>query len=151
MREQRQALRVEWAKIGRPLLTARTGINSGPMLVGNLGSRYRFAYGVLGDQVNLGSRLEGLNKIYGTEILIGENTANLVKDDFILREVDSVRVVGRQQCVRVYELVARSSAALPKEQEQAFKDYADGYAAYCEQHWDDALGLFGRSLEDVAG
>ena len=147
MREQRQALRAEWAKIGRPLLTARTGINSGPMLVGNLGSRYRFAYGVLGDQVNLGSRLEGLNKIYGTEILIGENTANLVKDDFILREVDSVRVVGRKQCVRVFELVARSSAALPKEQEQAFKDYADGYAAYCEQHWDEALGLFDSSLE----
>jgi adenylate cyclase len=147
MREHRQALRDEWAKIGRPLLTARTGINSGPMLVGNLGSRYRFAYGVLGDQVNLGSRLEGLNKIYGTEILIGENTANLVKDDFILREVDSVRVVGRQQCVRVYELVARSSAALPKEQERALKDYADGYAAYCEQRWDDSLGLFSRSLE----
>jgi adenylate cyclase len=147
MREQRQALHTEWAKIGRPLLTARTGINSGPMLVGNLGSRYRFAYGVLGDQVNLGSRLEGLNKVYGTDILIGENTARLVKNDFTLREVDSVRVVGRQQGVRVYELVANSSAVLPKEQEQAFRDYADGYAAYCAQQWDEALGLFGHSLE----
>ncbi|MDP4978716.1 MAG: adenylate/guanylate cyclase domain-containing protein [Desulfobacterales bacterium] len=147
MREQRQALHTEWAKIGRPLLTARTGINSGPMLVGNLGSRYRFAYGVLGDQVNLGSRLEGLNKVYGTDILIGENTARLVKNDFTLREVDSVRVVGKQQCVRIYELIANSGAAVPKEQEQAFKDYASGYAAYCEQRWDDALGLFGRSLE----
>ena len=148
MRERLRALRLEWEAVDRPALKARFGINSGPMLVGNLGSRYRFAYGVLGDQVNLGSRLEGLNKIYGTEILIGENTANLVKDDFILREVDSVRVVGRQQCVRVYELVAESSAAIPKEQEQAFKDYASGYAAYCEQRWDDALGLFGRSLEE---
>lgn len=147
MREQRLALRTEWAKIGRPLLTARTGINSGPMLVGNLGSRYRFAYGVLGDQVNLGSRLEGLNKIYGTEILIGENTANLVRDDFLLREVDSVRVVGRQQCVRVYELVAGAGAALPKDQEQVLKNYAAGYEAYCGQHWDDALGLFGCCLE----
>ncbi len=147
MREQRQALHTEWVQIGRPLLKARTGINSGPMLVGNLGSRYRFAYGVLGDQVNLGSRLEGLNKVYGTDILIGENTARLVKDDFIMREVDSVRVVGRQQGVRVYELVANSSAELPKKQEQAFKDYADGYAAYCDQRWDDALGLFRRSLE----
>lgn len=118
------------------------------MLVGNLGSRYRFAYGVLGDQVNLGSRLEGLNKVYGTDILIGENTARLVKDDFIMREVDSVRVVGRQQGVRVYELVATSSAALPQKQEQAFKDYAGGYAAYCDQRWDDALGLFRRSLEE---
>jgi len=64
-----------------------------------------------------------------------------------LREVDTVRVVGRKQCVRVYELVAKSSAALPKEQEQALKDYADGYTAYCEQHWDEALGLFKRGLE----
>jgi adenylate cyclase len=147
MRERLRALRLEWEAVDRPALKARIGINSGPMLVGNLGSRYRFAYGVLGDQVNLGSRLEGLNKIYGTEILIGENTANLVKDDFILREVDSVRVVGRKQCVRVYELVAESSAAIPKEQEQALKDYAGGFAAYCEQHWDDALYLFERSLE----
>ena len=90
MRDQLRALRLEWEAVDRPALKARTGINSGPMLVGNLGSRYRFAYGVLGDQVNLGSRLEGLNKIYGTDILIGENTANLVKDDFILRELDSV-------------------------------------------------------------
>ena len=81
-------------------MVTRIGVHSGPMLVGNLGSRYRFAYGVLGDQVNLGSRLEGLNKVYGTDILIGENTARLVKDDFIMREVDSVRVVGRQQGVQ---------------------------------------------------
>lgn len=148
MREQRKALRTEWAKIGRPLLEARTGINSGPMLVGNLGSRYRFAYGVLGDQVNLGSRLEGLNKVYGTDILIGENTARLVKENYILRELDSVRVVGRQQYVSVYELVADSSAVLPKNQEQALKSYADGYAAYCQKRWDEALGFFRRSLRE---
>ena len=147
MRERLRALRLEWQAVDRPALKTRIGINSGPMLVGNLGSRYRFAYGVLGDQVNLGSRLEGLNKIYGTEILIGENTANLVKEDFILREVDSVRVVGRRQCVRVYELVAHSSSAIPKEQEQAYKDYTSGYTAYCEQRWDVALDLFKRSLE----
>jgi len=58
---------------GRPRLRARIGINTGPMLVGNLGSKYRFSYGVLGDAVNLGSRLEGLNKQYKTEILIGES------------------------------------------------------------------------------
>jgi adenylate cyclase len=74
MREHRHALGVEWAKLGRPVLKARTGINSGPMPIGNLGSKYRFAYGVIGDHLNLGSRLEGLNKMYGSEILIGENT-----------------------------------------------------------------------------
>ena len=70
MRDRLQVLRPEWAKIGRPPLAARTGINSGLMLVGNIGSRYRFSYGALGDQVNLGSRLEGLNKMYRTEIIL---------------------------------------------------------------------------------
>jgi adenylate cyclase len=56
-------------------------------------------------------------------------------------------VVGRQQCVRVYELVARSHAALPKEQEQAIKSYGAGYQAYCEQRWNEALGFFNQSLK----
>ena len=94
MRDGLRKLCEGWIDIDRPFMHARTGINSGPMLLGNLGSRYRFAYGVLGDQVNLGSRLEGLNKMYGTDILIGENTHAMVKDDFILRDIDLVRVVG---------------------------------------------------------
>jgi adenylate cyclase len=147
MREHRRALGIEWAKKGRPVLRARTGINSGPMLVGNLGSKYRFAYGVLGDQVNLGSRLEGLNKMYSSEIIIGENTARLVKDDFVLRKIDVVQVKGRAQCVDVFELVSENGQEIPKELEEALKDYAAGYEAYCDQHWDEAIGLFERALE----
>jgi adenylate cyclase len=146
MRDQRAALRAEWAKIGRPPLNARTGVNSGLMLVGNLGSKYRFAYGVLGDHVNLGSRLEGLNKQYGTEILIGENTAELVEKSFVLREVDMVQVVGRKQPVRIYELLATAGASLPIEQDKAFSAYAAGLEAYRQQFWDEALGLFQESL-----
>ena len=146
MRDARHALGVEWAKIGRPVLRARTGINSGLMLVGNLGSRYRFAYGVLGDQVNLASRLEGLNRAYGTEILIGENTAQLVDGAFVLRELDMVRVKGRTQAVRIYELLARSGAALPRELDEVLPLYAAGLEAYRKQLWDDALGLFTQCL-----
>jgi adenylate cyclase len=146
MREVRQALGAEWSKIGRPVLRARTGINSGLMLLGNMGSRYRFAYGVLGDQVNLASRLEGLNKTYGTETLIGENTAQLVQGAFLLREVDMVRVLGRAQAVRVYELLARSGTALPPSVDEAFHLYAAGLEAYRKQLWEDALGLFTQSL-----
>jgi adenylate cyclase len=146
MREHRAALREEWAKIGRPPLIARTGINSGLMLVGNLGSKYRFAYGVLGDHVNLGSRLEGLNKQYSTDILIGENTAELIGHAFILREIDMVRVVGREQPVRIYELLAKSGTSLPVEKDKAFRVYAAGLEAYRQQRWDDALGLFDESL-----
>lgn len=146
MREHRNALRGEWAKLGRPPLIARTGINSGRMLVGNLGSKYRFAYGVLGDHVNLGSRLEGLNKAYGTEILIGENTAQLVEKSFLLREIDLVRVVGREQAVRIYELLARSGTSIPREKEGALSCYTAGLEAYRQQRWGEALGLFKLSL-----
>jgi adenylate cyclase len=145
MREVRHALGAEWTKTGRPVLRARTGINSGLMLVGNLGSRYRFAYGVLGDQVNLASRLEGLNRAYGTEILIGEDTAQLVEGAFLLREIDMVRVKGRKQAVRVYELLARVGTVLPPEQEKALAAYAAGIAAYRRQSWDEALDHFGQA------
>ena len=146
MREARHALGEEWARLGRPRLRARTGINSGLMLVGNLGSRYRFAYGVLGDHVNLGSRLEGLNRVYGTEILLGENTAQLVEGAFVMREVDMVRVKGRVQAVRTYELVASAGAALPAAQDEVLQLYAAGLEAYRKQLWEDAFGLFTQAL-----
>ena len=146
MREARHALGTEWARIGRPRLRARTGINTGPMLVGNLGSRYRFSYGVLGDHVNLGSRLEGLNRVYGTEILLGEMTAQLAEGAFVMREVDMVRVKGRVQAVRTYELVASAGAALPPKHEEALRLYATGLEAYRKQLWGDALGLFTQAL-----
>jgi adenylate cyclase len=146
MREQTIALASEWAKVGRPRLRARTGINSGPMLVGNLGSRYRFAYGVLGDQVNLGSRLEGLNKVYRTDIIIGENTARLVGAAFLLRDLDMVRVKGRAQVVRIYELLAKAGTSLVLEHEKAVSFYADGLEAYRNGMWGTALGLFTQAL-----
>jgi len=146
MRMHRHHLSEEWVAKGRPPLVARTGVNSGPMLVGNLGSEYRFSYGVMGDDVNLGSRLEGLNKQYGTEILIGENTAELVNGAFRLREVDLVRVVGKQKPTRIYELLALADTSLPEEQEAAFRDYAAALAAYREQRWQDALGLLDQAL-----
>jgi adenylate cyclase len=116
------------------------------MLIGNLGSRYRFSYGALGDQVNLGSRLEGLNKAYGTKILIGENTARLVGDSFLLREIDLVRVKGRQQPSSIYELLAKSDNSLSKEKEQSLRAYAAGLEAYREQFWQAALDYFNQSL-----
>jgi adenylate cyclase len=146
MRDARVALGAEWARVGRPRLRARTGVNSGPLLVGHLGSSYRFAYGVLGDQVNLASRLEGLNRVYGTEILIGENTARLTDGAFLLREVDMVRVKGRTQAVRIYEPLGAAGVPLPSAQDEALHLYAAGLEAYRKQGWEDALGLFTQSL-----
>jgi len=151
MRARRHALSDEWVVQGRPRLSARTGINSGRMLVGNLGSKYRFSYGVLGDNVNLGSRLEGLNKEYSTEILLGENTVKLLGDAFVLREIDVVRVVGKEKPTRLYELIAPGGEALPPEMARAMELYAAGLAAYREQRWDDALRHFERVLEQRQG
>ena len=146
MREARTALGSEWTQIGRPRLRARTGINSGPMLVGNLGSSYRFAYGVLGDQVNLASRLEGLNRVYGTDILIGEATAQLVDGAFVLRELDMVRVKGRTQAVRIYELLAGPGSEIRPDLDEACRLYSAGLGAYRKQLWDEAIGLFTECL-----
>ncbi len=146
MQAKRKALGDEWAKIGRPRIRARTGINSGNMLVGNVGSKYRFHYGAMGDAVNLASRLEGLNKIYGTEIIISGDTAELVDGAFRLRELDMVRVKGREQALRIHELLGTVDMALPAEQERLLSLYEAGLGAYRERRWDEALALFAQCL-----
>jgi adenylate cyclase len=147
MRDRLRVLRPIWEGKGRPSLSARTGVNSGTMLVGNVGSKYRFSYGALGDNVNLGSRLEGINKIYGTEVLIGENTAKLVEGSFLLREIDFVRVKGKEKPVRIYELLGGLNTDLPEKTQKAFNYYAEGLEAYRSQCWSDAIDLFKKGQE----
>ncbi len=99
MRELRR-LQNKWEAEGRPVFDIGIGINSGEMVVGNMGSAMRFDYTVMGDMVNLGSRLEGANKEYGTNIIISEFTYNHVKDTICCREIDSVRVKGKNQACK---------------------------------------------------
>ena len=142
MLHQRNALGDEWVKMGRPRLRARTGINTGRMLVGNIGSKYRFTYSVLGDPVNLASRLEQINKIYGTEIIISEDTARLVASSFVLRRLDVVRVVGRKQALGIYELIATAGAELPPDQEKMLSLYDGALEAYRGRRFDEAIAMF---------
>jgi adenylate cyclase len=123
-----------------PRLRIGVGINTGPMVVGNIGSQRRFNYTVMGDAVNLASRLEALNKAYGTRILIGENTRAAIGDEYLVREIDSVRVKGKRQPVRVFELLAkRGDSALLVPFAAAFDD---ALRAYQERDWPLALQRF---------
>ena len=103
-------LNAKWAAQGKPELHTRFGISSGEVSVGNMGSSDRMNYTVLGDSVNLASRLEGINKYYGTDIIVGETTYNAVKDQFCFRPVDIVAVKGKILGVKIYQLLAASSA-----------------------------------------
>ena len=101
-------LQAEYRAKGLPEIEIGIGLNTGEMNVGNMGSDTVRSYTVMGDAVNLGSRLEGINKQYGTRIIISEFTFSEIKDEFICREIDRVKVKGKAQPVRIYELVAES-------------------------------------------
>ncbi len=102
-RERLQAFNREAAAAGRPALGQRIGLNTGIALVGNVGSRRRFNYTALGDAVNVAARLEPLNKTYGTDILVSASTREAAGEGFVWREIDTLRVRGREQEVTVFE------------------------------------------------
>lgn len=99
-------LNAKWASEGKPELPTRFGISSGDVSVGNMGSRDRMNYTVLGDSVNLASRLEAINKYYGTDVIVGESTYEVVKDQFCFRPIDVVAVKGKTRGVKIYQLLA---------------------------------------------
>ena len=102
-------LNATWEKEGKPRLDIGVGLNSGDMVVGNMGSSSRMDYTLMGDNVNLGSRLEGTNKVYSTTIIISEFTYEKVKDHIIARELDLIRVKGKAKPVKIYELIDMKS------------------------------------------
>jgi len=105
MQFELQKLRIKWESEGKPLLYMRIGINTGEMIVGNIGGYGRFNYTVIGDSVNLGARLEAVNKEFGTNIIISEYTYNRVKDFVKVRELGYINVRGKTKPVKVYELI----------------------------------------------
>lgn len=105
MQERLAELRLKWKKEGKPDIYARIGINTGMMIVGNMGSQSRFNYTVMGDAVNLAARLEPANKAFGTSIIVSEFTNERIQEFCRTRELATITVQGKQKPIRIYELV----------------------------------------------
>ncbi|MBS1146770.1 MAG: putative Adenylate/Guanylate Cyclase [Proteobacteria bacterium] len=135
---------------GLPEVNVRMGIASGEVTVGNIGSETSRGYTVIGDIVNLASRLEQANKFYGTSILVSEGTRDLAGEMLAFREIDSLRVVGKQEPVRVYELLGYS-AELGESDRQQVQAFEAGLARYRARDWDAAEAAFRECLASAPG
>jgi len=146
MLKRLEILQDRWQAAGKPKLDIGIGINTGPMLVGNMGSQRRFNFTIMGDNVNLASRLEALNKTYGTRLIISETTYQALRDNMLVRELDLIRVKGKMRPVTIYELLG------PFEETQGIRPMIDRFhaamEAYRSARWETAIGMFGELLRD---
>jgi adenylate cyclase len=140
MVENLRRLHEHWAEQGRPVWEIGIGINTGVVMVGNMGSEGRFDYTVLGDNVNLASRLEGLTKMYGVPIVVSESTWDAVKDKFVGRELDVVRVKGRQKPVAIYQVMGRAESRA--EYQDPLGKYEEAVGQFRQGNWQAASDLF---------
>ena len=140
MLEKVEELKDEFIERGLPEVNIGVGINSGFMNVGDMGSTYRRSYTVLGDAVNLGSRLESITKVYGVKLLIGEETFDHL-EGYLCRLVDKVQVKGKDEPVRIYQPLCLEEEA-SEELLGLVDEYHRAYKQYVDQDWDEAERMF---------
>jgi adenylate cyclase len=146
MQQRLNALNEEWRRVGTPALHMRIGVNTGAAVAGNMGTDEIFNYTILGDCVNLASRLEGVNKQYATRTIVGEDTWTRVQHEFETRELDWIRVKGKARPVAIYELLGVANAL--SDQMRAVRTlYAEGLALYRQRQWTEAAARFRGALD----
>lgn len=136
-----RSMQSTWQALGFRVSRIGVGINTGEMVIGNIGSQHHFDYTAVGDHVNLGARLETLNKLYGTQVLVSEYTKAQVEGLFRFRELDLVRVKGKQRPVRVFEVLEDGDLDFPC---YAFDAALEHYRG---QRWNEALAAFTELTE----
>ena len=144
MERREAAIQPQLNEMGASGLLTRIGLNTGPMVFGNMGSSQKFNYSVVGDAVNLASRLEGANKFYGSRILVAQPTADAAKGHFLLRQLDLLRVKGKLKPMAVYELLAEGAGDAGDQFRKL--EYEAAFACYQQQQWDQAARHLGDLL-----
>jgi len=152
MMDRVREMQKKWEAEGKPKLDIGIGLNTGVASVGNMGSALRYGYTALGDAVNLSSRLEGLNKDYGTHILANETTYAAVKTDgFVFRELDLIRVKGKLQPVTIYELIGRAGEGsvygTGEELWARLELFEQARTLYRKRQWNEAQKTFQAILD----
>ena len=146
MQKRLKELRAQWKAAGKPELKMRIGLCTGPAVVGNMGSKNRMDYTMMGDTVNIAARLEGVNKVYGTYTLISGTTYREAHERILAREIDAINVVGKGEPVMIYEPLCYREEADPRTIQIA-DGYARGLDAYRNRDWRTAMDLFKAVLK----
>ena len=142
MLDELAALRERWKPSGLPLIEIGVGVNTGEAVVGNFGSQQRFSYTAMGDDVNLASRLEGLNKQFGTTALVADGTRQAIGDAFVCREIDRVRVKGKEEAVSIHELLCRSTDPTADAERRRAAAWGAALGAYRARDFTTAIARF---------
>jgi adenylate cyclase len=140
-------LNAKWLAEGKTEWHIGIGLNHGQVIVGDMGSQQHKEFAVVGDAINLGSRLEGLTKEYHLQILLGESAAELVRDRFHLRSVDIVQVQGKTQAVQAFTVLGEKSEALPPDEQKFLALYEEGISSFRRREFDHARELFAQALQ----
>jgi adenylate cyclase len=146
MQKRLGELREKWHQEGKPELKMRIGLSTGPAVVGNMGSRNRMDYTMMGDTVNTAARLEGVNKIYGIYTLVCETTYKKASQRVWGREIDAINVVGKAEPVTVYQILGYAKD-IDEKGLQMTGLYAEGLRLYRQQNWNAAMHKFDAALE----